>query len=412
MSYSHCSRDDQCENGGKCSTSGGWSQCICPSNYIGATCNWKIENLATEKKIIDIVMNFLNATVLIPASTSPNFKATDTNIVDQVANVLIGILKNPEPVEEKYLEPIIDLTWYITSVSKETGGIMEDYERKDVLTALDSVIKYTYYSLKEYVYHYYSLGEEKEIISVAQKAEYTEMRRKMVKLITKLRDGLYNFVDSYLALQYPGDTPYATEYETFEIFISSQTEKDLFNILKDRLGIQMTSATEYIRIPPDILKSLRRKVSYDEEFKFRIIKWKENPYVFSDFNTEVCGPVYNFAILDSNNEIIKTNFLEPVVIFLPISGFTKNLDTDEIRCKYYDEMHMAEATVMTREKVNVNQISITDEEKMKRYPEWKAEYFQTKNLIIEDIKYEVSKKVNKTYLQPNESRETKGGMIN
>ena len=70
----------------------------------------------------------------------------------------------------------------------------------------------------------------------------------------------------------------------------------------------MKSAKDFIRILTTIAKTLRKSISYDEEFKIRVIKWKENPYIFSDFSAEICGPIYNFAILDSDGKIIDTPF--------------------------------------------------------------------------------------------------------
>jgi hypothetical protein len=109
MSYTKCSRDDQCGDYGKCSTSGGWSERICDIKHIGDTCNWELEDLINEKKLVDIVMNFLNITFLIPSSVRSNSKIADTNLIDQIANLLIGLLKNPEVVEVKYLDDIVDL---------------------------------------------------------------------------------------------------------------------------------------------------------------------------------------------------------------------------------------------------------------------------------------------------------------
>jgi len=393
MSFTKCSRDDHCGAYGKCSTSGGWSKCRCDSKYTGEACNWELEDLMNEKKLVDIVMNFLDTTFLSPSSADSAFEMTDINLIDQVANLLIGLLKNPEAVDSKYLDDIVNLAWYMTYIDKYVGGRMEEFERSNIFSAIDTVIKYVYYRLKEDIYKYYTLREEAEQFTISQKAEYTEMRERLVKIITKVRDLLYRFVDAGSLVQYPTSAPYAIEYDTFEVLIASQFEDKLFQTLEDSVGLQMASGKEFIRIPPTLLTTLRAEVSQNEEFKFRIIKWKENPYVFSDYNTGICSPVYNFAILNSNGEVITKHLNEPLVFFMPISASTKNLPTDAIRCKQYNPNNEAYGVVKTKEKINVNELDLTDQEKMALYPEWKPEFYHSKNLIVEKISY-TSKLIN------------------
>ena len=136
-SYSQCSRDEQCGEAGICFTRGGRSECKCITNYTGTLCNWKLENLYKEKKLVDILMEFLNTTLLYPVSKKDTYEVTDINIIDQLANVLIGMLKNPEIVERKHLNMTVELGWYMTRIEGQTGGRMEDYERKNVLLALE-----------------------------------------------------------------------------------------------------------------------------------------------------------------------------------------------------------------------------------------------------------------------------------
>jgi hypothetical protein len=126
--------------------------------------------------------------------------------------------------------------------------------------------------------------------------------------------------------------------------------------------------------------------------------------VFSDYATEICSPVYNFAILDSNSKAITTTIEEPVVFFMPISGFAKNLPSDIIRCKYYDPDNKAEAVVMKKEKINVNQLNLTDQEKMARFPEWIPDFYHSRNLIIEGITY------NKSLISYPEFKDIAGAM--
>ena len=78
------------------------------------------------------------------------------------------------------------------------------------------------------VHLYYVLGEEKESFTVSQKAEYTEIRREMVRIISKVRNSLYDFMSAITFVQYPGGSGYSIELDSFEVLVASQTELQLF----------------------------------------------------------------------------------------------------------------------------------------------------------------------------------------
>lgn len=85
--------------------------------------------------------------------------------------------------------------------------------------------------------------------------------------------------------------------------------------------------------------------------------------------------------------MITSHLEEPVVFFIPISGFTKNLQTGTIQCKQYNPDHKAKAIVETKEKISVNQLKLTDEEKAALFPEWHKDYYHSRNLIVEQVSY-------------------------
>ena len=174
MSYSQCSRDDQCNNGGKCVTSGGWSKCICVYDFIGVTCNWHEKELSIESKLVDIVFYFLNGTLLIPVNLVQNYTTEDTSVLNQLANVLIGILKNPEPINKEQFNCIIELGKYLTQIDYITGGRMEDFEQRNIFTAFDSVLKYVYYEVRKDIYAFYVLAETTAYIDEIGRASCRE----------------------------------------------------------------------------------------------------------------------------------------------------------------------------------------------------------------------------------------------
>jgi len=387
MAYSHCTRDDQCNNGGKCVTSGGWSKCICAGEYTGITCSWLKKKMIIEEELIGIVVRFLNNTVFTPVNSKPDYEVESTDIVDELANVLIGILYNPEPIRAEYFNPIISLAEHMTKINYITGGRLENFEKNNVLKALDAVVKYVYYHIRQDIYEFYLLGELMETLGDQQVAQYNEMRNTFATEILRIKNALNRFIDAISLVQYPLTSPYIVEHDTFEVFLSSELEESMFTGLGNSLAIQLRSGDGYIKIPSSILNTMRKEVSINEEFKIKIVKWKENPYLFSEYHSGVCTPVFNFALMNSDSKLIDMELREPIVFFAPISKAIKNLADEPVRCMYFNEKNQIQSKIRKVTKINVNQLDLTDEEKMALYPEWNPDFYHSKNLIVEEESY-------------------------
>eukprot|EP01022_Parablepharisma_sp_SALTPOND_P032964 TRINITY_DN87968_c2_g1_i1.p1 TRINITY_DN87968_c2_g1~~TRINITY_DN87968_c2_g1_i1.p1 ORF type:complete len:2564 (+),score=195.91 TRINITY_DN87968_c2_g1_i1:1053-8744(+) len=392
MSYTYCSRDNQCDNQGKCATSGGWSECICKPGYTGTLCSWKLQELYLEQEIAKVVILYLNTTILTQTKTytdfDSNYTVSDTNMLDQVANILIGLLKSPEVVRPEYLTYIVQLCDYITKVDLVVGGRLEEFEKENLFNAIDAVIKYAYYHLRQNIYEFYVLGESRKQYSVNVEAQYTAVRNTLAETIMGIRNGLYRLVDAISSAQHPDSKPFSATYDSFEVLVTAETEDRLFGNLDGALAIQTKSGKGFIKIPRTVLDSVRDRVSNNEEFKIRIVRWTENPYVFSDYHSEVCTSVYSMALLDSNSTVLSLNLSEPIVFFLPFSNLTKNFPTDIIRCKYFNSSYYSNVTIAVPRKVNVNQLNISDAEKRATYPEWDPKLYQYAPLIVETEEYQ------------------------
>ncbi len=396
MSYSACSKDSQCGGHGECMIAGGWSECICASGYVGVTCDWTENELAAAKAVAKSVVLFLNETIVKPfkenLAADSRYTPSDTNIIDQVADALIGLLKNPETVDASYMPIVVSLYDYITRVTIVTGGRLLDFERENVLSAVDSVIKFVYHRLRQTIYEFYLLGEARKGTDDPEvEANFTARRQQLVGTVLVLRNGLYNFAASISTTQYPGDDPYTSTQDTFELFINAVQEATLFSDLGGSLGLKLGSA--YVRLPINVLDSVRNTVSYNEEFKIRAIKWTENPYVFSDFHSEVSTPVYSLTLLDSNGSALSLNLTDPVVFFLPLANVTKNFPADKLTCKYFNDSMRANVTQYVARKVNVNELNMTDSQKKMLYPEWDPKLYTFSELIVEGNSYETTETV-------------------
>jgi len=392
MSYMLCSRDDQCSGHGKCVTSGGWSECVCDTGFVGSACSWKQEELEMENAMTRIAFDYLNSTVLMSLKANiaynPNYIVQDINLLDQIANTLIGLLKNPEVVEEKYLPIVIDLCTAMTRMDQTVGGRLEDSEKANLFEGIDVAFQYTYYHLRHNIYEFYVLGESRDKTSLNIEAKYYEKRRELQNIVMVLRDSLFKLTDAISLSQHPGVAPYQNEFASFEIFVTAEREDALFEELGGTFAIQMRSGKGFIKFPRNILESVRDSVSINEEFKIRLVRWSENPYVFSTYHTQILTSVYSMAVLDANGMPLTLNLSQPIVFFLPTSNLTKNFERESVICKYFNNTHKINGTVSKIRKVNVNQLNATEYEKKLAYPEWDARLYQNVDLIIDEETYE------------------------
>ncbi len=392
MSYTACTRDSQCGGHGECVISGGWSECVCDNGYVGITCDWARSELSMAQDVSKTVLQFLNDTVLTPfqknLKDNAAYTASDTNVLDQVANVIMGLLKNPETVSSEYMPLVVQLFNYMTRIDIVVGARLLDFEKANILAAVDCIIKFVYQSLRETIFAFYVLDEARRSGDQEVEANYTERREELAGQVITMRDGLYRFASAISTAQYPGDSPYYVAVDTFVLFVSAVREETMFQDLGGSLGLQLDSSSGYVKLPTNVLSSVRKSVSYNGEFKIRAVKWTESPYVFSDYHAEVSTPLYSLALLDSNGTTLSLNLTEPIVFFLPLINATKNFPSDRLMCKYFDDSTRMNVTRAVTKKINVNTLNMTDTQKKWLYPEWQPKLYSNSDLIVETKEYE------------------------
>ena len=93
MTPNFCTRDSQCSGNGKCMPSSGTSNCLCNEGYAGSECEWKESELATAQSIANTVLTFLYESLVQPRESDPTFQSSDTNELDELANILFGAIE-------------------------------------------------------------------------------------------------------------------------------------------------------------------------------------------------------------------------------------------------------------------------------------------------------------------------------
>ena len=390
MSYTYCSKDTHCKGKGKCVTNGGWSQCECYSGYTGISCEWTQAEMDLELAITSVAMSFLNSTLL--SANSQSSTDSDNHAMDQLANALTGILISPEVVPYSWLKHVVSLCQYMATMNSNVGKRLADYERLNMFTALDYAMKYLLFQLRKVIYQFYVLGESRTI-SDQFKAEYTAERASISDLILAMRNSLYRLGDSISRGIYPGDEPYSRSFETFEVFIGAVTEASLFNSIGNSLAVRLPGSEGHVLLPADVLLNLRGRVEKDEEFKIRAVGWNQNPYLFSDFHSEVCSMVYNFALLDSQGQELVLNLTSPIVYFLPLANITRESKDEFVKCKYFNSTLVQNQTVAEPALIDVNLLNSSDGEKSLRYPEWHSQLYNSAHLIVNVSRFVIAERV-------------------
>lgn len=390
LALSPCSIDNQCNGNGKCVTSGGRSECICGEGFAGPNCAWNKNDLIYAQAIAKSVLLFLNTTVIAPVSnqltSDANFTIQDQNVITQLSSILSGLLQNPEVVSEDMAPIIAQLCQYMTSIDLLIGGRLQSYEKQDVINAIDVTMQFFYYAFRNSVIAINNMMKSTNDPFV--KMLYIEKREIISSVILTLTESLYHFCDMISVAQYPGAAAFIQTQKTFEVFISSENAIQIFANLGKDFGIMPSNTFGTIRFPESALNSLRQNITIDGEFKIRLVKWTENPYIFSEHESEIFSSLMSFSLLDSNSTQLTLNLTEPIVMLLPLSNITKNLYDVPVKCMQFSEANTMNISYINSYKVDVNLLNMSDASKKLMYPQWDPNVFSVQHLIVDENTYQ------------------------
>ena len=152
--------------------------------------------------------------------SDPTFQTTDTNELDELANILLGLLKNPE-VGSTTMHTffVFELCKYITNIDNQVGGRLEKYQKVNILHALDTAYKFLFFQMRSSINKIVMYSEKREDLTSSIEAEFMELRESLAFNFTNMTKGLYQFVDALSTAQYPGEDPFYKKLTTFEVFV-------------------------------------------------------------------------------------------------------------------------------------------------------------------------------------------------
>jgi len=343
MFYMNCSNDAHCEYG-KCMTSGGYSSCHCEGEYTGSNCNWKHKELFYGRAIVAEALVFLNETILIPFTSKGMFYfGDDINSLTQLSNALNTILINHELVSESYIPIIAKLCSYLGASSVRIPLRMTESDKDLILRSFDTSLSFLLFRLKSSIFWYYVFAEARNR-SKEYSAQYSTLKEQTGDYIMEIRNSLYEFLLKMTVGQFTGQPPFKKAYTLFEVFINADLNETLYSIYEDILTIDLPSGTTYMKIPMNLLESVKDKVTRGEEFMIKIINWFENPYIFSKYTSQIFTSVHSFTVLNSNLTELDLRLTNPAVVFLPISNLTKDFDYENIKCREFNGLFTSSST--------------------------------------------------------------------
>ena len=373
MQYIICTRDIQCGYG-TCIAAGGYAECVCNYGYIGDHCDWTTTELNKLQYITSSVLNYLNSTILTPLLASfaqnPNYLIEDSYLSSQIANILIGLLHNPEVSNSSNILPVVQLCSSILNISIRVGFRLSDDQINSILQGVDTSMLFVLYKIRKVIFPYFVLNEVNFNTSQANYADFFSTRETLASYIMPLRDGLYKFANFIGISQFIGDSAFYKLYSTFELFLNTETANSMFNTEYGHIAIQSTLSSGFVRLPENLISSTPNLLASNSEFVIRLVKWIDSPYLFSDYLSEMYTSVQSVAILDSNGTEMAINLTSPVIYFLPISNYTKNYPGDIIECKFFNETNVAKVVKIITVPVEVNQLNMSDSQKKQLFPEW------------------------------------------
>ena len=388
MQFVSCTRDIQCGYG-TCMSSGGYSQCLCRKGYAGDHCDWSSSELKKLQAISYSIFNFLNTTVSTPLLDSfsriPGYLIEDSYLPSEIANILIGLLHNPEVGNSSLIIPVIQLCSCLSKFSMRVSFRLTDDQKNNILKAVDISLLFVLYKIRNAIFPYFVLNEANSNITSAKNADFYALRETLASYILPVRDSLYQIANTLSASQFFGDAAFYKKYTTFELFLNSENAEDMQKTRYGHFAIQSTLTSGFVKFPENLINTTPSLLASNSEFVIRLIKWIESPYLFSEYLSEFHTSIQSASILNSNGTELAINLTSPLIYFLPVSNFTKNYPFDRVICKIFNETNVANALRAISTPVDVNQLNLSESEKKKEFPEWNPLVITT-NLIANQTK--------------------------
>ena len=358
------------------------SKCICLGEFEGVHCSWRVGELPLLHNITSRVILYLGDYLTLEGTHS----TLHLDIITNTIQALRSLLKNPEALPYVFLQNSLDIVQNIIELLDLKLGLrMERQEKEQFLDTIYRVFVSLLFWDK--LHNQEKLEFEGNFIPKYQRREdgmringsklsvdeytanNTQYINKLSENVMQLRDALYTFLNLISHAQYPDIDAFFWKTKLFEVLLVSEYEETLFggaanNINSEMLTLQIPGSQGYVYIPRTFCDNLRNIIGGKLEFKFRLVKWIDTPYIYASSSKYIASEIINFMVLDSFGRelnFMPNNTATPFYISIPISHNSKGLIEQNscLKCKMFNKERKVE--LLGREERLVEHIYKTGE---------------------------------------------------
>jgi len=136
-----CSLDFHCSSNGICNSETGIQKCDCNQGYLGTYCNFQGSELASLKKVTSMIIDNMHTFY----TTKFEIKRFD---IEVIGNMLRGLLKNPDLVDDEHFEKLLQLVELVGEASIFSHWTITKQLREVYLRGLNNLIMKLHHSYK------------------------------------------------------------------------------------------------------------------------------------------------------------------------------------------------------------------------------------------------------------------------
>ncbi len=377
-SDSGCSSEADCNYHGECSQAGGLRECACDQGWAGDSCGYVASQFVAAESVSAKLASYLKSQFLSSSTTtSPSTLSSLTAIVASLGQTP-ELLSDVDNLATYLQQAEAGLSWQNVSSMGADGVGSFVQAALSVLTVQNG--KFASY-----------LAGNSSINTSATTADEYYARANMSAQFKSTKSAIYSILDKASVGLAPKNS-IITSGSDFEATVKVFYTNSIINS-SSAAYFETSSSSASVTVPLSVFTSGPAELLANNTASIRLMRWDGNPYTYAKSAKLVRSDVVSFSFLNgSGGEMSVTGLVEPITVRLNVPGDLAG--RTDLLCVFFDENAEETVTYQEYEDINVSALNLTDAEKVRQYPEWKASLYKSSPLIVRRlVSHSVTKKI-------------------
>ena len=362
-----CNSEADCSYHGECNKASGIGECVCDLGWNGNRCAYAVAMLEKAANISAKLNAYINSEFLSSTrSITPTELSAFSTIIGNLGQTP-ELISNLDTIASYLQRGEKALSW-------ENVSAMGEENLGNYIRAAVTVLSIENAEFKA------ELNENSKINTSMPTMDQYYARANMSKQFGGMKGAVYGMLDK-AAMGLQTEDSLSVESDTFEAVV------DVFytnNYINASSSASFSTSSASVTVPLSVFKTGPVDLQENNTASVRMLRWNGNPYTFAKSAKLVRSDVVSFSFVNSSGgEMEISGLTEPIAVKITVPG--QLAGRTDLLCVYFDENAEETVTYQDYEEINVNTLNMTDAEKTRTYPEWKASLYKTNPLIVKKL---------------------------